>query len=177
MAKGGRPTKRSLGSEEVAAPPVHLCARSGFLPKSQRGQSNFRKSGVIQGPTSSAYQSLKNEEERASLVFVELPSVIPRVPGLCGKYTVVWQGMRLCEGNLNQKLYFSVCRSKCNYFIRNWSGISTQVSLSFWLPARSHMLPVKLFSNIRMWTDLTHQQRGNRNPFLRNWKWILYGWR
>lgn len=33
--------------------------------------------------------------------------------------------------------FLSDCNLKCNYFIHNWWRLSSQVSLSFWLLARS----------------------------------------
>lgn len=149
---------RSPRSQNAAILPIHLCASSGFLPTLQRGQSNFPKLGIHQGPASPTHQSLKDEEESASLVFVELPPIIPGVSGLHGKYAVVWQAMRLFEGNLNQRLYFSVCNIKRNYSIHNRRGISTQVSLFFCFLAQSHMFSVNFFFNCGASPHLTWQQ-------------------
>lgn len=117
-----------------------LCARSGFLPKTQRGHSNFPNSGVGQGPTSRTYQSVKDKEESARHGLCRITSPNPQSVRAARKVCSCLAGHEVMWGEVwtLQRLYFSAHNLKCNYSIHNWWGISSAMSLSLWLLAQTH---------------------------------------
>lgn len=74
------------------------------------------------------------------MVFVELPSLIPRESGLRGKYAAVWLCARgYVRGNVNSSVctFFLIFYNlKCNYSIHNWWGISFRFLAQFHYASR-----------------------------------------